>query len=200
MGTKNTDDDALADWSSRGTTQDGFAKPEVLAPGAHIVSTSRPEQRVHDAVPELHRRTVSTSARAARRWRRRWSPVRSRTCSRSTRASRPTRSRRHPRQRPERAAVLARRGLGQQPRLRRRPDDEPERGNHAEHADQPDHRRDRLHAVALEQVALEPARAGAAPAGAGRAGAATAPGPAAAAIDPTRSRWSRSSWSTSWTK
>ncbi len=39
MGTSNTSDDALASWSSRGTTQDGFAKPDVLAPGAHMVST-----------------------------------------------------------------------------------------------------------------------------------------------------------------
>jgi serine protease AprX len=37
MGTKRTGDDTLASWSSRGTTQDGFAKPEVVAPGAHIV-------------------------------------------------------------------------------------------------------------------------------------------------------------------
>jgi serine protease AprX len=31
-----------ADWSSAGTTQDGFAKPEVMAPGAHIVSVLAP--------------------------------------------------------------------------------------------------------------------------------------------------------------
>jgi serine protease AprX len=31
-----------ADWSSVGTTQDGIAKPEVLAPGAHIVSVLAP--------------------------------------------------------------------------------------------------------------------------------------------------------------
>ena len=42
QGTKNTVDDAIADWSSRGTTQDGFAKPDVLAPGAHIVSNLAP--------------------------------------------------------------------------------------------------------------------------------------------------------------
>jgi serine protease AprX len=39
MGTDSTSDDTLASWSSRGTTQDGFAKPDVLAPGAHMVST-----------------------------------------------------------------------------------------------------------------------------------------------------------------
>jgi serine protease AprX len=32
-------DDAYTDWSTLGTTQDGFAKPDVAAPGAHIVST-----------------------------------------------------------------------------------------------------------------------------------------------------------------
>jgi serine protease AprX len=35
-------DDALTDWSSRGGTQDGLSKPEVVAPGAHIVSTLAP--------------------------------------------------------------------------------------------------------------------------------------------------------------
>jgi serine protease AprX len=39
QGTKSTGDDALASWSSRGYTQDGFQKPDVVAPGAHLVST-----------------------------------------------------------------------------------------------------------------------------------------------------------------
>ncbi len=39
MGTDSTSDDALAAWSSRGTTQDGVKKPDILAPGAHMVST-----------------------------------------------------------------------------------------------------------------------------------------------------------------
>lgn len=39
QGTPSYDDDQLASWSSRGVTQTGVAKPEVLAPGAHIVST-----------------------------------------------------------------------------------------------------------------------------------------------------------------
>jgi serine protease AprX len=43
MGTKKVTDDTLADWSSRGVTQDGFSKPEVIAPGAHIVSTLAPK-------------------------------------------------------------------------------------------------------------------------------------------------------------
>jgi serine protease AprX len=38
-GTDSISDDALATWSSRGTTQDGFSKPDVVAPGARLVST-----------------------------------------------------------------------------------------------------------------------------------------------------------------
>jgi serine protease AprX len=42
QGTSSRSDDVVAPWSSRGTTQDGFAKPDVVAPGAHIVSTVPP--------------------------------------------------------------------------------------------------------------------------------------------------------------
>ncbi|MBI1886412.1 MAG: S8 family peptidase [Chloroflexi bacterium] len=38
-GTQPFADDALASWSSRGETVDGFAKPEVVAPGAGITAT-----------------------------------------------------------------------------------------------------------------------------------------------------------------
>jgi serine protease AprX len=41
-GTANPADDTIAGWSSRGTTQDGFQKPDVYAPGAHIVSVLAP--------------------------------------------------------------------------------------------------------------------------------------------------------------
>jgi serine protease AprX len=41
-GTPAVRDDALASWSSRGTSQDGLRKPDVLAPGAHLVSTLAP--------------------------------------------------------------------------------------------------------------------------------------------------------------
>jgi serine protease AprX len=41
-GTKATGDDALAPWSSRGVTQDGFAKPDVVAPAAHITAPLAP--------------------------------------------------------------------------------------------------------------------------------------------------------------
>jgi serine protease AprX len=40
QGTADRADDTLADWSSRGVTLDGYAKPEVTAPGVDIVSTS----------------------------------------------------------------------------------------------------------------------------------------------------------------
>lgn len=42
MGTQTTGDDKLAIWSSRGATQDGVQKPDVVAPGAHLVSTIPP--------------------------------------------------------------------------------------------------------------------------------------------------------------
>lgn len=42
QGTPGSGDDTVPSWSSRGTTQDGFAKPDILAPGAHIVSTLAP--------------------------------------------------------------------------------------------------------------------------------------------------------------
>ncbi len=51
QGTKNTLDDAIADWSSRGTTQDGYAKPDILAPGAHIVSNLSPKSAFASMCP-----------------------------------------------------------------------------------------------------------------------------------------------------
>jgi serine protease AprX len=50
-GTKRTNDDELADWSSRGRTQDGFSKPEIVAPGAHIVSTLAPDSAFASMCP-----------------------------------------------------------------------------------------------------------------------------------------------------
>ena len=41
-GSDWTGDDQLASWSSRGTTQDGLHKPEILAPGSQLVSTMSP--------------------------------------------------------------------------------------------------------------------------------------------------------------
>jgi serine protease AprX len=45
QGTKEIGDDEPATWSSRGTTQDGFHKPDIYAPGAKIVSTLAPNSR-----------------------------------------------------------------------------------------------------------------------------------------------------------
>ncbi len=42
QGTRAQSDDTLASWSARGVTQDGVAKPEINAPGAHIVSNLAP--------------------------------------------------------------------------------------------------------------------------------------------------------------
>ncbi len=50
-GTKTPGDDMLADWSSRGRTQDGFSKPEIVAPGAHIVSTLAPDSSFASLCP-----------------------------------------------------------------------------------------------------------------------------------------------------
>jgi serine protease AprX len=44
-GTKEIADDEPASWSSRGTTQDGFAKPDIYAPGAKIVSNLAPNSK-----------------------------------------------------------------------------------------------------------------------------------------------------------
>lgn len=54
-GTKDVEDDVLADWSSRGVTQDGFTKPEILAPGAHIVSNLAPNSEIASLCPSCVR-------------------------------------------------------------------------------------------------------------------------------------------------
>ena len=51
-GTKEIADDEPTSWSSRGTTQDGFAKPDIYAPGAHIVSNLAPELGLLAALPD----------------------------------------------------------------------------------------------------------------------------------------------------
>jgi serine protease AprX len=42
QGTKAQKDDKIPSWTSHGTTQDGIVKPDVLAPGAHIVAPLAP--------------------------------------------------------------------------------------------------------------------------------------------------------------
>jgi serine protease AprX len=51
-GTFTRLDDVLAPWSSRGLTQDGVPKPEVLAPGARLVSTLAPNSDFARLCPE----------------------------------------------------------------------------------------------------------------------------------------------------
>jgi serine protease AprX len=46
QGTVDRRDDVSASWSSIGTTRDGHAKPDFLAPGAHMVSTLSPDSKV----------------------------------------------------------------------------------------------------------------------------------------------------------
>jgi serine protease AprX len=50
-GTRVFGDDTVAPWSSRGVTQDGHAKPDVLAPGVHIVSTLAPDSAFQQLCP-----------------------------------------------------------------------------------------------------------------------------------------------------
>jgi serine protease AprX len=51
QGNKGTGNDLMTSWSSRGATQDGFVKPDVLAPGAHIVSTIAPNSAYTQLCP-----------------------------------------------------------------------------------------------------------------------------------------------------
>jgi serine protease AprX len=50
-GTANPRDDVIPSWSSRGITQDGFQKPDVSAPGVHIVSVLAPNSTFATACP-----------------------------------------------------------------------------------------------------------------------------------------------------
>ena len=50
-GTATTSDDTMASWSSSGATQDGFAKPDIAAPGAHIVSLLAPNSAFASMCP-----------------------------------------------------------------------------------------------------------------------------------------------------
>ena len=47
-GSTRLDDDVLAPWSSRGVTQDGVQKPEVLAPGTRLVAALAPRSDFED--------------------------------------------------------------------------------------------------------------------------------------------------------
>jgi serine protease AprX len=52
LGTKSINDDRLTNWSSRGITQDGVSKPDLLAPGAKLVSNLAPGSDYASLCPE----------------------------------------------------------------------------------------------------------------------------------------------------
>ena len=161
MGTNKLDDDQLADWSSHGTTQDGLAKPDVLAPGAHMVSDAGAGQRLRVAVPGLRpRRPVLPGRRHLDGGR-----VVSGIVADLIDA--PSRLEAQPGQGRDPATMRNVKGLGaeidadyamgadsRRAGLQRRP--------HAEHAARPGHRPDRLQPRRLEPRGLERRRRGAA--------------------------------------
>ncbi len=52
IGTPDFKDDTVPAWSSRGTTQDGFAKPEVSVPGRHLISVLSPNSALAQEFPQ----------------------------------------------------------------------------------------------------------------------------------------------------
>ena len=68
-GTASSDDDRLPDFTSRGPTADGQVKPDVVAPGAHVVSLRAPGSAVDEQLPGVvdasYRRGSGTSMAAA---------------------------------------------------------------------------------------------------------------------------------------
>ena len=63
-------DDYIPEFSAAGPTLDAFVKPDVIAPGAHIVSLMRPntylaQQYPDNRVPPFHFKTAGTSMSAA---------------------------------------------------------------------------------------------------------------------------------------
>jgi serine protease AprX len=49
--TETRSDDTVVDWSSNGQTQDGLSKPDIMAPGAHIVSMLAPDSAFASMCP-----------------------------------------------------------------------------------------------------------------------------------------------------
>ena len=56
-GTKQVSDDTMSSWSSRGVTQDGFTKPDIYAPGEHIVAPLAPGSAFATLCPSCVRNT-----------------------------------------------------------------------------------------------------------------------------------------------
>ncbi len=51
-GTPDYADDSVPSWSGRGATQDGFAKPDVYAPGRHLISVLSPRSVLAGQMPD----------------------------------------------------------------------------------------------------------------------------------------------------
>ena len=51
---KDGTDDILASFSAAGPTVEGFVKPEIVAPGGHMLSLMRPKARIAQDHPEFH--------------------------------------------------------------------------------------------------------------------------------------------------
>ena len=68
-GTPSGADDRLPDFTSRGPTADGLAKPDLVAPGAHLVSLDAPGSAVSERFPSTmegpYRRGTGTSMATA---------------------------------------------------------------------------------------------------------------------------------------
>jgi serine protease AprX len=67
QGTASWDDDRLSNFSGRGPTKDGFAKPDILAPGEHVVSLRVPGSELDNGTTSdsLYARLTGTSASTA---------------------------------------------------------------------------------------------------------------------------------------
>ena len=163
-GTKEIADDEPTSWSSRGTTQDGFAKPDIYAPGAKIVSNlapgstySRPLHRLRQRRRRVHPRRRHLDVRPDGGGRRRdrlparpdadAEPRQGAAARLRSPADRLDRRAQHGRRRPP---LLRRRRQARQPGPRRRTVHRPGDG------------RDRLHPLELEPLALERGRRAAA--------------------------------------
>lgn len=53
-GTAKHRDDSVADWSSQGPAPQGVQKPDLVAPGAHVISTGAPASSVWADNPDAH--------------------------------------------------------------------------------------------------------------------------------------------------
>ena len=93
--TVTPDDDFAAPWSAWGSTQDGFRKPELAAPG-RVLNGPVPTDSIDVTSPSSRARSATaTCGCRERRSRPRSCRVRRRRCSRGIPTGRPTRSRAH---------------------------------------------------------------------------------------------------------